>query len=62
MKTFAAYIRVSSDKQDTERQEQAILATGHPIAQWFHDDEGKNPRDLPEKHPEVLGESAVLSY
>jgi DNA invertase Pin-like site-specific DNA recombinase len=46
MKIFAAYVRVSSDKQDTERQEQAILQTGHPIAQWFRDDEGRNPRDL----------------
>ena len=48
----AAYVRVSSDKQDTARQERRIQAAGIPIALWFRDAEGKNPRDLPHKRPE----------
>lgn len=48
----AAYVRVSSDKQDTARQEKRIKATGLPIAFWFRDAIGKNPRDLPHKRPE----------
>ncbi|NQT11722.1 MAG: recombinase family protein [Planctomycetes bacterium] len=50
-KQTAAYVRVSSDKQDTERQEADIRASGIPIDLWVHDNEGKNPRDLPEKRP-----------
>ena len=49
MKSIAAYIRVSSDKQDTLRQEKRILATEETISLWFRDEVGKNPRDLPEK-------------
>ena len=45
----AAYIRVSSDKQDTTRQEKRILATGLPVTFWFRDETGKNPRDLAHK-------------
>ena len=48
-RSTAAYVRVSSDKQDTARQEKRIFATGLPIAFWFRDSIGKNPRDLPEK-------------
>ena len=48
----AAYIRVSSDKQDTERQEKAIKASGRKIDHWFRDAEGRNPRDLPHKRKE----------
>jgi hypothetical protein len=48
----AAHIRVSSDKQDTERQEKRIRATRLPITYWFLDAVGKNPRDLPHKRPE----------
>ena len=47
----AAYVRVSSDKQDTERQEADIRASGIPVDFWIHDKDGKNPRDLPEKRP-----------
>jgi DNA invertase Pin-like site-specific DNA recombinase len=54
MKQTAAYIRVSSDKQDTLRQEQAITDSGIPIDIPFCDDVGRNPRDLPEKRPAFL--------
>lgn len=46
----AAYIRVSSDKQDTMRQENGIKANWK-IDRWFRDSEGKNPRDMPHKRP-----------
>jgi DNA invertase Pin-like site-specific DNA recombinase len=45
----AAYVRVSSDKQDTARQEASINASGLAVRHWFRDLEGKNPRDLPNK-------------
>lgn len=45
----AAYIRVSSDKQETERQELSIELAGITVDYWIKDAEGKNPRDLPEK-------------
>jgi len=48
-KAVAGYVRVSSDKQDTARQEKRIQATGEPISLWFRDADGRNPRDLPEK-------------
>ncbi len=48
----AAYIRVSSDKQETARQERRIKASGFTIAFWFRDAEGKNPRDQPDKRPD----------
>ncbi len=51
----AAYVRVSSDKQDTARQVKRIEATGLPIAFWFRDDTGKNPRDLPQKREAFQG-------
>jgi DNA invertase Pin-like site-specific DNA recombinase len=47
----AGYVRISSDKQDTARQEKRIAATGLPITLWFRDDTGKNPRDLAHKRP-----------
>ncbi len=47
----AAYVRVSSDKQDTARQVKRIEATGLPITFWFRDETGKNPRDLAHKRP-----------
>jgi len=47
----AAYVRVSSDKQDTARQVNRIEATGLPITFWFRDETGKNPRDLAHKRP-----------
>lgn len=43
MDTTAAYLRISSDKQDTQRQRES-LAKFEP-ALWFEDSEGKNPRD-----------------
>ncbi len=49
----AAYIRVSSDKQDTTRQRESVEAAaqqlGFTIDHWFQDSEGKNSRDLPHK-------------
>jgi DNA invertase Pin-like site-specific DNA recombinase len=50
----AAYIRVSSDKQDTARQEEAVRSAARRhfdcgIDHWFKDAEGRNPRDLPHK-------------
>ncbi len=45
---IAAYVRVSSDKQDTDRQEQSIGASWK-IDRWFRDRDGKNPRDMPHK-------------
>jgi site-specific DNA recombinase len=53
MKNIAAYIRVSSDKQDVARQRESIehwsQTTNTPIDQWFEDSEGKNPRDQAHK-------------
>lgn len=50
---IAAYIRVSSDKQDTQRQRDSISSfadrQGFSIAQWFEDAEGRNPRDQAHK-------------
>lgn len=52
----AAYIRVSSDKQDTARQEEAVKLAAKrldvKIDHWFKDSEGRNPRDLPHKRKE----------
>lgn len=52
-KIIAAYVRVSSDQQDTTRQRQSIEGwakrNGVAIAQWFIDDKGKNPRDKADK-------------
>ena len=48
-KATAAYLRVSGDKQDTARQERRVEATGLPIAFWFRDNVGKNPRDQAHK-------------
>jgi DNA invertase Pin-like site-specific DNA recombinase len=49
----AAYIRVSSDKQDTTRQRESVEGAaqqlGFAIDHWFQDSEGKNSRDLPHK-------------
>lgn len=46
---LADYIRVSSDKQDTQRQREAIdgwaARFGLPILFHFQDSEGRNPRD-----------------
>ncbi len=54
--TTAAYIRVSSDKQDVTRQRTNISAAagrlGQPIGQWFEDSEGKNPRHKAEQRKE----------
>ena len=47
----AAYVRVSSDKQDTTRQVKRIEVRGVPIGFWFRDETGKNPRDLAHKRP-----------
>ncbi|QDV84560.1 recombinase family protein [Stieleria magnilauensis] len=53
---IAAYIRVSSDKQDVQRQRQSItdwaVRTDSTIGHWFEDSEGKNPRDQAAKRPE----------
>ena len=53
---IAAYIRVSSDKQDTARQEEAVKIAARRldlgIDVWFKDSEGRNPRDLPHKRKE----------
>jgi DNA invertase Pin-like site-specific DNA recombinase len=49
----AAYLRVSSDKQDTNRQRESISAwaarNGAEILHWFEDSQGKNPRDQAHK-------------
>jgi DNA invertase Pin-like site-specific DNA recombinase len=51
--SLAAYIRVSSDKQDAERQRQSIVAwaksNGLTISHWFEDTSGRNPRDKAEQ-------------
>ncbi|MEX0938323.1 MAG: recombinase family protein [Pirellulales bacterium] len=50
--TIAAYIRVSSDQQDTQRQRNSIegwATRNESIALWFEDSAGRNPRDLPQK-------------
>jgi DNA invertase Pin-like site-specific DNA recombinase len=52
MKSTAAYVRISSDKQDVSSQRLSIerwAKRNQPIALWFEDAEGKNPRDLPHK-------------
>ncbi|MGQ0633429.1 MAG: recombinase family protein [Planctomycetaceae bacterium] len=53
---LAAYIRVSSDQQDTTRQRRSIAAAaerlGLTIDLWFEDSEGKNPRHRAEKRRE----------
>ncbi|HEV8066558.1 MAG TPA: recombinase family protein [Planctomycetaceae bacterium] len=52
-KRIAAYVRVSSDQQDTTRQEQSIKdwakRNGLKIADWFTDNKGRNPRDKGDK-------------
>lgn len=52
---IAAYLRISSDKQDVQRQRDSITEwaarNGHTIAHWFEDSEGKNPRDKADKRP-----------
>lgn len=48
----AAYIRVSSDKQDVTRQRESIgrwAERNEPITLWFEDSEGRNPRDMAHK-------------
>ena len=47
-KASAGYIRISSDKQDTARQEQRVAAL-MPIDLWFRDNVGKNSRDQAHK-------------
>lgn len=46
---IAAYLRISSDTQDSRRQCDSISAwaerNGHSIGHWFKDIEGRNPRD-----------------
>lgn len=48
-KAIAAYIRISSDRQDAERQRKTIAEwaerNGLTIGEWFEDTEGRNPRD-----------------
>jgi DNA invertase Pin-like site-specific DNA recombinase len=48
-KQVVAYIRVSSDQQDSTRQRQSIdswaLSKGVAISDYFTDDVGRNPRD-----------------
>jgi DNA invertase Pin-like site-specific DNA recombinase len=55
-KTIVAYLRVSSDKQDSARQRTTIDAWakryGLSIAEYFQDDVGRNPRDTPSKRRE----------
>lgn len=41
--TTAAYVRISGDKQDTQRQKDSVAKWD--ISIWFEDSEGKNPRD-----------------
>jgi len=52
-KTFVAYVRVSSDKQDAERQRATIKGwekqTETTIAKWYEDTTGHNPRDKADK-------------
>ncbi|HEY3969432.1 MAG TPA: recombinase family protein [Planctomycetaceae bacterium] len=51
--TTAAYIRVSSDQQDTTRQRRSITGCaemlGLVVDLWYEDSEGKNPRHRAEK-------------
>jgi DNA invertase Pin-like site-specific DNA recombinase len=51
--SIAAYLRISSDKQDVTRQRDSITAwekrSGNKIAEWYEDTQGKNPRDLAHK-------------
>ena len=45
---IAAYLRVSSDKQDVTRQKESITRWAKlngPISLWFEDSVGRNPRD-----------------
>lgn len=52
----AAYVRVSSDQQDTTRQKRSIAAAaerlGLTVDLWFEDSAGKNPRHRAEKRRE----------
>jgi DNA invertase Pin-like site-specific DNA recombinase len=52
-RTLAAYVRVSSDKQDASRQRRSInewaSANGLALAHWFEDSTGRNPRDKADK-------------
>lgn len=52
-KIIAAYVRVSSDQQDSTRQRRSIedwaKRNGVSIVHWFIDDKGKNPRDKSDK-------------
>lgn len=52
-KELAAYLRVSSDEQDTTRQKQSIkhwaAHNGLTIKHWFIDEHGRNPRDKADK-------------
>ena len=47
---IAAYIRISRDVQDTSRQRDALKVFSPD--RWYVDDQGKNPRDLPDQRPE----------
>ena len=53
--TIAALVRVSSDQQDTKRQESDILkhtkSTSEVVALWFRD---KESRDMPTARPDFL--------
>lgn len=53
MSNTAAYIRVSSDKQDVARQRDSItqwsVRSGKTIDLWFEDTHGRNPRDQADK-------------
>ncbi|NQU22677.1 MAG: recombinase family protein [Candidatus Nealsonbacteria bacterium] len=55
MPAIASYVRVSGDRQETDRQYQTLQEweerTGKTILLRFEDSEGKNPRDLPHKRP-----------
>jgi DNA invertase Pin-like site-specific DNA recombinase len=53
MNSTAAYLRISSDKQDVSRQRESIerwaKRSGAAIDLWFQDSEGRNPRDMAHK-------------
>jgi DNA invertase Pin-like site-specific DNA recombinase len=53
---LASYIRVSSDKQDTQRQRDSVAqwaqSVALPMLFKFEDSEGRNPRDLAAKRPQ----------
>jgi DNA invertase Pin-like site-specific DNA recombinase len=48
----AAYLRVSSDDQESERQREAILRLGLSIDHWYEDSVGHNPRDKAATRPD----------